>query len=329
MGVATGLGLLVDADATAAALLLVLTVQLVALRGVAAGLAAALLGAGAFSWFHIEPRGDLVLLGTRDEVLALGVFVAVASTAAVLLHRVQRADRAAVDADARADRAAAEAQASARRAALFASVGHDLRTPLAGIRAGIDAMSGPTGSDPVAREALRGAVAGETRRIERVLERILQVARLDTGTIELDAEPIDVVGIVQACVVRVDPDQRCTLGLRPPDRQIVGDPILLEQAVGNVVENALLHGGDGPVEITGASEAGCYRLAVRDHGSGADDGLRAALDGPLGASSPGRAGQSGLGLQIARTIVEAHGGRIRWQRAPGDGAVVELEVPER
>jgi K+-sensing histidine kinase KdpD len=307
----------------------VLTVQVVALRGVAAGLAAAVVGAAAFSYFYIEPRGDLVLVGTRDEVLALGVFVAVASTAAILLHRAQRADRAAVDAGARADRAASEAQASARRAALFASVGHDLRTPLAGIRAGIDALTGPTVDDPAAREALRLAIAGETRRIERVLERILQVARLDTGSIKLEAEPIDVVGIVQACVARVDPDKRCALGLQPPARPVVGDPVLLEQAVGNVVENALLHGGDGPVEISGATRTHGYLLTVRDYGRGADFRLRAALEAPLGAPARDRTRSTGLGLQITRTIMEAHGGRVRCRPASGGGAVVEMEVPER
>lgn len=326
--IATLIGLLVDVDSTAAALLLVIAVLLASLTGLSSGLVAAVLGAVSLNYFFIEPEHELVLFGKRDDALALATFIVVAVVEAVLLHRIRTASTAAVAADDRAVEAVAEAAASARRAALFASIGHDLRTPLAGIRAAADVLGAPEPPPIDVRDRLRSAISDEAARLERVLDRILQVGRLDAGRVELTREPVDVLGVIQTCLRRAGRDVPVTVDIDEPDPPLHVDVVLFEQLVRNLIDNAIEHGDGTAIEIVGRPvDDRRYELRVVDHGPGVPQGLQDTMFEPF-RTSRHRDDQrgAGLGLAIVSAIAAAHDGSIEWQPTPGGGATFRLVV---
>jgi len=225
------------------------------------------------------------------------------------------------------------------RNTLLASISHDFRTPLSSILGSATSLSEYGDKLPAGeRASLLGDIMGEARHLDEMVRNLLAITRIDAGALELRRDWTDVAEIVDRVVSaarRRAPDHMVTVSLPPSLPLIKADALLLEQAIGNVVGNALRHTPAGThVGIAAAVEASRLMVTVTDDGPGiAADVLPRIFDKFVrGAPTTPRAdaGEStGLGLAITKGIVEAHGGTVAAASpvADGHGARISLALP--
>jgi two-component system sensor histidine kinase KdpD len=236
--------------------------------------------------------------------------------------------RARLDAGARQARSLAEREQS--RSTLLAAVSHDLRTPLAVIVGAASALQAQRERMPEAeRGRLLESIENEARHLAAVADNTLQLVRLADGGVALERSWESVEEIVGAVLARVrgrDPARRIRSHV-PRDLPLVrADPVLLAQALDNLLDNALKY-SDGPVELAvRAGEALC--IEVKDRGPGLDPARFDALCEPFvrGADARGPHGL-GLGLAVCRAIAASHGADFRLRRRAGGGACWCLALP--
>ncbi|MFG2195146.1 ATP-binding protein [Streptomyces sp. NPDC048639] len=221
-------------------------------------------------------------------------------------------------------------EASSRR--FVADMSHELRTPLTAITAVTEVLEEEADNlDPMIEPAVR-LVVTETRRLNNLVENLMEVTRFDAGTARLVLDDVDVADQVTACI-----DARAWLDAVELDakRGIVSrlDPRRLDVILANLIGNALKHGGS-PVRVsvrTVAEDTDAAELVieVRDHGPGIpQDVLPHVFDRFYKASaSRPRSEGSGLGLSIALENAHIHGGEITASNSPEGGAVFTLRLP--
>jgi two-component system sensor histidine kinase KdpD len=239
-------------------------------------------------------------------------------------------ERNRLDAEARAART--DAEISEIRAALFSSVSHDLRTPLASIKAGVTSlMDGEVHFEPEEERELLTTVLEETDRLNRLLENVLNLARARAGDVALERELTPFDDVVETVLARLrGPLSSFELRTRI-DEGLPGvwvDAVQMDQALTNILENAVQYSPKGSEISVGVSRVrGGIQVRVADHGPGIPPDERDQAVEPFyrGRSSSGSAG-SGLGLAIARAVVAAHGGSLRLGEAPGGGLAVVIEL---
>lgn len=225
----------------------------------------------------------------------------------------------------------AEAESSRVRAALFSSVTHDLRTPLAAIKACATSLLDPgVVFDAAQRKDLLTTIAEESDRLNRLIANLLSLSRLRAGTLVEDKTAAPVEDVIEAAVARLRKRGGTILvddaGVLPP---VPMDLLQIDQVVSNVLENALRFSADGvPVEISARAADGFIEVAVADHGPGIrpEDRERVFQEFFRGDDA-GDQGGVGLGLAISRAIVEAHGGTMWVAETPGGGATVGFRLP--
>ncbi|MFL5735746.1 MAG: ATP-binding protein [Actinomycetota bacterium] len=269
----------------------------------------------------VERRGNRIPFSAGDRSL-------LEATAGQLGLAIERSR---LETEARAARTGAEI--SDIRAALFSAVTHDLRTPLASIKASITSLQDEeVASDPEARRELFSAALEETDRLNRLVDNLLSLARARAGDIALEKDLTPFEDVVETVVSRLR-DVLAGLDVRAlirPDLPGVWiDPVKMDSALSNVIENAARHSRPGgEIQISVAPWHGGIQVRVADHGPGIPEEERELVFEPFyrGASRVGPG--SGLGLAIARAVVQAHGGRIRIEGAPGGGTAVVIELPE-
>ena len=240
-------------------------------------------------------------------------------------------ERARLDAEAR--RAGFDAETSRLRASLFSSVTHDLRTPLASIKAGVTSLlDEDVAYDDVQRRELLRTILEETDRLNRLVGNILHLARVRAGGLTLVKELTPVDDVIEAVVRRMRPalaSFRVRTIVRPDLPAVWLDPVLIDQVLTNLLENAVRFSSPAS-EITVAASPwhAAVRVRVTDQGPGipASDRER-VFDEFTGREADRGRGGTGLGLAIARAIVAAHGGRIWIEGAPGGGTAVIFEIP--
>ncbi|MEV1024415.1 HAMP domain-containing sensor histidine kinase [Streptomyces sp. NPDC050264] len=215
-----------------------------------------------------------------------------------------------------------------------ADMSHELRTPLTAITAVTEVLEeeldAETGSvDPMIEPAVR-LVVSETRRLNDLVENLMEVTRFDAGTARLVVDYVDIADQITACI-----DARAWLDAVELDAErgnmVRLDPRRLDVILANLIGNALKHGGS-PVRVsvtTEPQEGGVLVIAVRDHGPGIpEDVLPHVFDRFYKASaSRPRSEGSGLGLSIALENAHIHGGEITAANSPDGGAVFTLRLP--
>jgi two-component system sensor histidine kinase KdpD len=218
-----------------------------------------------------------------------------------------------------------------QRTALLAAVGHDLRTPLAGIKAAVSSLRQHdiTWSD-TDRDELLATIEESADRLDAVVANLLDASRLEAGALTVRTRPVALDEVVAAAVLAV-PDAADYVQLDVADDLplVQADPGLLERILANLIDNALRHGGGrGPVQVTAAAGAESAKLAVIDHGPGVTADQRqqlfTAFQG-LDDRSP-RVG-IGLGLAVARRFAEAMDGALAADESPGGGLTMRLRLP--
>lgn len=220
-----------------------------------------------------------------------------------------------------------------RERRFVADASHELRTPVAVIRAELDAALRAGGHDAQVREALVAALE-ECDHLAQLAEDLLVVARAAEGELSVRREPIEVRPLLEGVRARFGDRARehgRELRVEGGDGlQVEADDLRLRQALGNLVDNALRHGaGEIVLRARRGEVDGEVELEVGDHGPGFDADLadRAFERFARGDAARTRGG-TGLGLAIVRAIAEAHGGGARIVRDGDAGATVRLWLPE-
>jgi two-component system OmpR family sensor kinase len=213
-----------------------------------------------------------------------------------------------------------------------ADAGHELRTPLALLRTELELASRHAGSVEELREAVRSS-SEEVDRLGQLAEDLLLIARADRGKLPLQLETLDASELLSSVASRFEWRAQDTgRPLRTASASsaafhLVGDRIRLEQALANLVDNALRYGG-GEVRLAAASTDGVVELHVTDDGSGfPPDFLSRAFERFTRPDGARTGGGSGLGLAIVRVIAEAHGGSAHVRNNDEGGADVWITVP--
>jgi signal transduction histidine kinase len=211
-----------------------------------------------------------------------------------------------------------------------AAAAHELRGPLAAMRTQLEVSLRRERSPEQYRAALEGALA-ETGRLSALSEHLLVLARYERGaalTMERDLPLAPLLERTAREVERSVGGQ--VLVEATPDLLVDGDPLALERVVANLARNAVQAGG-APVSVAAAPGDGGVWLHVRDQGCGISREALPHLFAPFYRADParGRDGGTGLGLAIVKTIVEAHGGRIQVESAPGQGSAFHVWLPRR
>ena len=218
------------------------------------------------------------------------------------------------------------------RSALFASVSHDLRTPLTAIR--VAATNLGAGALPDDQRADQIAVIQqEVQRLTRLFQNIVDMARIDTESLSPEREPATAADVVDAAERLVEPalaGRDVRLSDRTGEATLHIDPRLTSAALAHLLENAAQYSPAGsPIDITTAIDDGEARFEVRDHGAGIAPEDRARLfdRSYRGLESVRHPFGSGLGLAITKGLLAAQGGRVWADNHRDGGAVFTIAVP--
>ncbi len=248
---------------------------------------------------------------------AVPLIEAIARQAGLALGRVKFAEQA--------REAALRVRTEEMRNALLSAVSHDLRTPLAVITGAATTLRDDGDRLPAAaRRDLSSQIVEDARRLERVLGNLLQLTKVESGLVP-NRELIPVEELVGGALTRME---GALGGFKvdvdiPPELCVPVDPVLFEQVLINLIDNAVKHGAP-PLELHARRDGAHVVLDVIDHGAGVPAELGATLFDKFvrASAAPG----AGLGLAVVRAIVEAHGGRVAVANVPGVGARFRIEL---
>ena len=228
------------------------------------------------------------------------------------------------------------AQESERlRKALLDCVSHELKTPIAAIGAASEALvhAASSASDGALTRELAAEIQDGSHRLNRVVNNLLDMTRLESGVVEPKREWCDVRDLLESAVA----SESDALAGRvvevevPHDLPLVLlDHALVEQAVAKLVGNAASYAPvDKPVEVTARTEGEELFITVSDRGPGIRAGDEALLFEKFYRGDATKAGGLGLGLSIARGFIEAHGGKVTGENRPNGGARFTITLPVR
>jgi signal transduction histidine kinase len=213
------------------------------------------------------------------------------------------------------------------RRRLLASLAHDLGTPLTSIRGFAETRLSAAAGSSTAGDEHRGwtVVYREALRMQRLIEDMLALTRVEAGRFAIVARPFDLREVLHSAAERAELAHGSGPRLDLPDAPAVAvaDRDRIDQVLANLVDNAYRHGEGREVALR-LEKAGAdrWRITVADAGPGLAPEARAHLFEPFHTAGSGKG--SGLGLAIAREIVARHGGSLRVEEAPGCRVVVEL-----
>ena len=251
---------------------------------------------------------------------------AFASQAALAIERVELAEEA---------RQGDIARATERlQTALLNSISHDLRTPLASITGALTAL----GSHPPSDEAVRGELIENAKeqaeRLNHLVGSLLDMNRLEAGTLRLRREPADVEDLIGAAITQLGDtaqhrDIRVTVDPGVP--AVPMDFALVTQALVNILDNALRYSPqDAAIDVGARLAGGEVQIRVEDHGPGVPPGdVTRIFDKFYRIQHDGKGHGAGLGLAISQGIIAAHGGLIWAANRPEGGAIVAFALPLR
>ncbi|MEO3786753.1 DUF4118 domain-containing protein [Actinocorallia sp. B10E7] len=265
---------------------------------------------------------DGLVLALRGQTLPASdqrVLSAFAYQAAAALERLRLVQEA--------SRARELEEADRVRLALLAAVSHDLRTPLASIKASVSSLrSKDVVWDPEDEAELLAAIEESADQLNGLVANLLDMTRLQTGAVQLLRRPMG-LDEVTLKAIRSFPHDRIELEVPETLPWADADPGLLERAVANVVENALKH-SRAPVRIS-ASELGArLELRIIDRGPGVPDADKEHIFVPFQRFGDAPRGMGvGLGLAVSRGLTEAMGGSLTAEDTPGGGLTMVFDLP--
>jgi two-component system, OmpR family, sensor histidine kinase KdpD len=275
---------------------------------------------------RIDIRGDLILLvtGQSDSALPIpgpALLAGYAAQAAAALDRERLRTQAA--------QAEALAEGNRMRTALLAAVSHDLRTPLASIKASVSSLRQTDVEWSEADQAdLLATIEQNADRLDALIGNLLDMSRLHTGSLQPFLRPTAIDEVAPVALLGLDDSLRLEMAVPDGFPLVLADPGLLERVLANLFSNALRHSpaGGRPPELHAQLAGDLVVLEVVDHGRGVPDEAKERIFEPftrVGDRYPG----VGLGLAVARGFAEAMGGRIEARDTPGGGLTVAITLP--
>ncbi|HSM93595.1 MAG TPA: DUF4118 domain-containing protein [Anaeromyxobacteraceae bacterium] len=267
----------------------------------------------------VRPRGQRVPDAEQRSLLE-----AAGRQAALALDRVRLSEEA--------RRAALRAEAEQLRSGLLSAVSHDFRTPLAAVVGAATTLRDEgEGLDAATRRELSEAICEEGERLERLVANLLDMTRLDAGTVEPKREwvPLDeVVGSALGRLGRLLDGRPVETRLEADAAMVSIDPLLVEQLIVNLLENAAKYTPAGsPIELRATREGAAVVLEVADRGPGIPPGDEERIfERFRRGTHPGVRGV-GLGLAVSRAIATVHGGTLVAANRDGGGALFRLTLP--
>ncbi|MCA2212147.1 sensor histidine kinase [Jidongwangia harbinensis] len=229
-----------------------------------------------------------------------------------------------------AARAAELAHIDRVRAALLGAVGHDLRTPLAGIKAAVSSLrQSDVDFSPGDRAELLATVEESTDRLTTVVDNLLSLSRLQAGVLSVHPGPTALDAVVARAVLTTDTRGTAVEVDVPDDLPwALADPGLLERVVANLLSNACAASPPGrPVRLAGRAGRDHLRLHIIDHGPGLAEDDQDRAFAPFQRLDDHHRGGLGLGLAIAKGFTEAQGGTLTPGRTPDGGLTMTITLP--
>lgn len=231
-----------------------------------------------------------------------------------------------------AEHAKVQIETERMRSSLLSSVSHDLRTPLATITGATTTLldeSAPL--DPITRRDLTQAIAEEAERLNRLVRNLLDMTRLESGTVIVQKEWQLLEEVIGAALTRLDSqlqDRPLDMTI-PPDLPLVPmDVVLIEQALVNVLENALKYTpAASPISIIARADGATVTVDIADRGPGLAPGTEMQVFDKFYRTNPQQSQGVGLGLSIAAAIVQAHAGTLQALQRPDGGAMFRFTLP--
>jgi two-component system sensor histidine kinase KdpD len=229
-----------------------------------------------------------------------------------------------------AQRARVAVEAERLRSTLLSSVSHDLRTPLATITGAASSLLEDASLGDASRRELQAAIYEEAVRLNRLVANLLDMTRLESGSLQLNRDWHSLEELVGSALARLGPvlKDRAVRVRVPEDLPLVlVDGILIEQALVNLLENAAKY-ADPPaaIEVSARAEDGAMVVEVADEGPGLPPGTEERVFEKFYRAESAQRG-FGLGLPICRAIATAHGGRIGAERREPRGTRFRLTLP--
>ncbi len=294
-----------------------------------AAVLASILGVIAFDICFVPPY---LKLGVEDEqyLMTFAVMLLTALVISTLTHRARTQVLA-------AQQAWERAEAEFLRNTLLSSVSHDLRTPIAGIVGATSTLieSGKRLS-PGAHDEMLATIYAEAERMERLINNLLQMTRVESGGLLIRKEWQHVPEILGSALQHLTKrlaDRPLTTRIDPEVPLVSVDSVAIEQVLVNLVDNAIEHTPPGsPIDISITSNASAVVIEVADRGTGLPLNAESRVfDKFFHAATPGSGHRIGLGLGLAicKGLIDAHGGTIRAANRPEGGAVFHIELPRK
>ena len=271
---------------------------------------------------RIDIRSDLILLVTGQTDSATPALLAgYAAQAAAALDRERLRTQAA--------QAEALAEGNRMRTALLAAVSHDLRTPLASIKASVSSLRQTDVEWSEADEAdLLATIEQNADRLDALIGNLLDMSRLHTGSLQPFLRPTAIDEVAPVALLGLDDSLRMEMAVPDGFPLVLADPGLLERVLANLFSNALRHSSDSgrPPELSAQLVGDLVVLEVIDHGPGVPDEAKELIFEPFTRVGDRLPGGVGLGLAVARGFAEAMGGRIEARDTLGGGLTVAITL---
>lgn len=335
--------------ATISMLYLLVVLASAILAGRRAAIAASVASFLAFNWFFVPPLHTFQV-GDPAEWFALVLFLATAAITGQLAAQLRdRAREAAAreretvqlyEERERLRQASTDAEVLRRadelKTALLGAVSHDLRTPLASIIASVGSLrQGDVEWTQPERDGFLSDIDTEARRLARIVANLLDLSRMESGTLRPERGWYDIAALVDDVLGRLRPltaTHRVHVAIPDDLPPVPLDYVEIDQVLSNLIENAVRHTPQGTnVWISAERDGESISVSVADDGPGIDPEARERLFDPFVRGGDRRGAQrgAGLGLAIARGLVAAHHGTIAASARSGGGTLVRFTLPMR
>lgn len=222
------------------------------------------------------------------------------------------------------------AEGNRMRTALLAAVSHDLRTPLASIKASVSTLRQTDVDWSAADEAaLLATIEASADRLDALIGNLLDMSRLTTGSLQPFLRPTAIDEVAPVALRGLDEGSQFELGVPDGLPLVLTDPGLLERVLANLFANALAHSPPGRRPcLTARTEGAAVVLEIVDHGSGVPDGLKARMFEPFQRLGDARdSGGVGLGLAVVKGFLDTIGGSVQAIDTPGGGLTMRVTLP--
>ncbi len=273
--------------------------------------------------FVIVPPAMAFAVPNLKDGLTLIVITAVAVAISVVVERLRR----------KAFLAERQADLEGLRNTTLSALSHDLRSPLAALVCASTALNENAMAGPLQPQLAR-IVASEADRVNRIVNALFNLTRLQSRTSSHETELQSIEDLIGGALTRLEPQLvgRSVRAEVPEETPLlICDPVLIEQVLVNLLENAVRHAGpESPIEVTAWAKSGEMLVHVADRGPGVPPGDEERVFQKHYRDQDGsRHDGLGLGLTICRAIVSAHGGRIWFENLTDGGARVTVALPLR